>query len=64
MTEITRTVEQLVADIDVDDDGYVTIHVAQPLTVDEARDAAAAIMVAAKKGENYLAEQAAREAAA
>lgn len=61
MTEITRTVEQLVADIDVDDDGLVRIHVAHPLTPDEARDAAAAIIVAAKAGEEYAAEQAARE---
>ncbi|MFF7683132.1 hypothetical protein ACFZA2_10255 [Microbacterium sp. NPDC007973] len=57
MTEITRTVEQLVADIDVDDDGLVRIHVAHPLTPDEARDAAAAIIVAAKAGEEYAAEQ-------
>jgi hypothetical protein len=57
MTEITRTVEQLVADIHVDDDGLVRIHVEQPLTPDEARDAAAAIVVAAKAGEEYAAEQ-------
>ncbi|MEV7875173.1 hypothetical protein [Microbacterium sp. NPDC089188] len=61
MTEITRTVEQLVADIDVDDDGLVRIHVAHPLTPDEARDAAAAIIVAAKAGEEYVAEQSARD---
>lgn len=61
MTEITRTVQQLVADIDVDDDGLVTIHAPHPLTPDEARDAAAAIIVAAKAGEEYAAEQAARE---
>ncbi|WP_279367371.1 hypothetical protein [Microbacterium testaceum] len=58
MTEITRTVQQLVADIDVDDDGLVTIHAPHPLTPDEARDAAAAIIVAAKAGEEYAAEQA------
>jgi tetrahydromethanopterin S-methyltransferase subunit A len=57
MTEITRTVQQLVADIDVDDDGLVRIHVTQPLTPDEARDAAAAIVVAAQTGEAYRAEQ-------
>lgn len=61
MTEITRTVQQLVADIDVDDDGLVTIHVPHPLTPDEARDAAAAIIVAAKTGEEYATEQAARD---
>ncbi len=61
MTEITRTVQQLVADIDVDDDGLVTIHAPHPLTPDEARDAAAAIIVAAKAGEEYATEQAARE---
>ena len=64
MTEITRTVQQLVADIDVDDDGLVRIHVTQPLTPEEARDAAAAIIVAAKAGEDYYAEQAAERAGA
>lgn len=57
MTEITRTVEQLVADVDVDDDGYVCITVTQPLTVDEARDVARAILQAAGEGERYLAEE-------
>ncbi|WP_431796495.1 hypothetical protein [Microbacterium enclense] len=62
MTEITRIVKQLVADIDVDDDGLVRIHVTQPLTPDEARDAAAVIIVAAKAGEEYTTEQATQEA--
>lgn len=57
MSEITRTVQQLVADIHLDDDGLVRIHVTQPLTPDEARDAAAAIIVAAKAGDDYTAEQ-------
>lgn len=61
MTEITRTVQQLVADIDVDDDGLVRIHVTQPLTPEEARDAAAAMIVAAQTGEAYRVEQSVRD---
>lgn len=60
MTEIIRTVEQLVADIHVDDDGLVRVHVTQPLTPGEARDAAAAIVAAANAGEAYTTEQARR----
>ncbi|MGW9345563.1 hypothetical protein ACWGR3_28840 [Streptomyces albidoflavus] len=64
MTEITRTVEQMVADVDVDDDGYVCVSVTQPLTVDEARDVARAIVEAAQRGATYLAEEGTSTAAA
>ncbi|HEY9310267.1 MAG TPA: hypothetical protein VIP82_20885 [Microbacterium sp.] len=64
MTEITRSVEQLVADVDVDDDGYVCVTVTAPLTVDEARDVARAILEAAQQGAAYLAEEGTRSASA
>ncbi|GLJ78652.1 hypothetical protein GCM10017586_03340 [Microbacterium imperiale] len=54
----------MVADVDVNDDGYVTVHVAQPLTVNEAHDVARAILEAAAEGERYLAEQNAAAAVA
>lgn len=57
MTEITRTVDQLVADIYVDDDGQVVITTTQPLTPTEARAAAALILDAATTGETYTGEQ-------
>jgi len=62
MNTITRSVEQSVATVDVDDAGYVEIQVTVPLTVDEARDIAAAILKAADEGEQYLADQAERAA--
>jgi hypothetical protein len=64
MKTITRSVEQLVATVDVDDDGYIDIQVTLPLNVDEARDVANAILQAAGEGERYLAEQGTATAAA
>jgi polyribonucleotide nucleotidyltransferase len=64
MKTITRSVEQLVATVDVDDDGYIDIQVTQPLNVDEARDFANAILQAAGDGERYLAEEAVATATA
>lgn len=58
MSEVTRLTQQMVADVDVDDDGFVTVHVTEPLTPDEARAVAQLILQAAAVGESYHEEQA------
>jgi hypothetical protein len=58
MSEITRLKQQMVADVDVDDDGLVTVHVVEPLTPDEARAVAQLIIEAAATGASYHQEQA------